>query len=364
VRQVEEQLATVLQQAAPESDGVAFEEVARRVHRRRTVKWSALATVGTAAAVGAVVLAVALGSLAPHRPTHQPAGTPSVDLSGTVPWIDTPAQPYKPPPAPSTTQPKTDGRPCSADDVTATWAIGDGAGGRLFTSVRFRNTSQTTCVLKGYPQVVASEPGMPDVTANPASWPSPGTANMPPRQVTFLWLETDTYCDARPDGGGGEPPYHHISIDMPGGGTITMETPARGLDITCGLYRTEFFVEQEPQPEPRDPLADLVASIEVPPTVTAGSVMTYVVELSNPTDQAISLKRCPSYLEVIGSSPAQSKESYALNCAGAAAIQAHNSVQFEMRIHVPTQAPAGPSEVHWSLAGPRLAEAKADVTIA
>ena len=147
--QVEEQLATVLQQAAPESDGVAFEEVARRVRRRRTVRLSALATVGTAAAVGAVVLAVALGSPARNRPFLQPAGTPSMDLSGTVPWIDAPAQPYKPPPAPSTVQPKTDGRPCSAGDVTATSAMGDGAGGRLFTSVRFRNTSQTTCVLKG-----------------------------------------------------------------------------------------------------------------------------------------------------------------------------------------------------------------------
>jgi hypothetical protein len=85
---------------------------------------------------------------------------------------------------------------------------------------------------------------------------------------------------------------------------------------------------------------------------------------SSPTDQAISLRRCPSYVEVIGSSPALSKESYALNCAGAAAIQAYNSVQFEMRIHVPAEASAGPSEVHWSLAGPELAEAKADVTIA
>jgi hypothetical protein len=31
---------------------------------------------------------------------------------------------------------------------------------------------------------------------------------------------------------------------------------------------------------------------------------------------------------------------------------------------VPAEASAGPSEVHWSLAGPELAEAKADVTIA
>ena len=44
--------------------------------------------------------------------------------------------------------------------------------------------------------------------------------------------------------------YHHVVIDMPGGGTVTLN---RELDLTCGLHLTKFFVNRESQPEPHDP---------------------------------------------------------------------------------------------------------------
>ena len=131
-----------------------------------------------------------------------PAAT-SVSLSGTIPWIDTAVPPFQTPTPSPAPLPAIDARPCRADDVAANFGAGDGAGGHLITYVQFRNVSQTTCVLKGYPDVTASEAGLPDVAATKGSFfqgSDDVTANMRPGQQTLLGLETDTYCDARPGG--------------------------------------------------------------------------------------------------------------------------------------------------------------------
>jgi Protein of unknown function (DUF4232) len=360
VTRVEEQLPALLRLAAPESKGVSVENVARRVRRRRRIRWSLAA--GSAATLAVVAALVAPGPSTPSRRIDQPTPTPPVDLSGTVPWIDAPAQRYQPPPSSPRPPPATNARPCRAADVAANWAGVEGAGGHTMFTVRFRNTSETPCVLKGYPHVLATEPGLPNVTGTESSFfPVPGTANMLPGQVTFLGLESDTYCDARPDGGDPRVVYHRVVIDMPGGGTVTLN---RKFDMTCGLRLTKFFVNQEPQPEPHDPLADLEATIQLPDTVNAGTVMTYVVELSNPTSRAIDLQRCPSYVEVLGNPSARAKETYALNCAPVDTIQPSDSVRFEMRIQVPSQATTGQVNISWSLAGPGLPTAAATIHIA
>lgn len=246
--QVEERLAQLLNLAAPTSDGIAFDDVARRVRRRRTVMWSGIATATTVAAVVATVSLAGVfdtGRSSRLEQASPPVTSPSVDMSGAVPWLDTSASPYPPPTAASPTpSAAADARACTANDVTASLTDRDGAGGHSIMYVRFRNTSQSTCMLKGYPQVAATEPGLPAVAGtNGSFFPSPGTANMPPGQDTFLGLETDTNCPARPDGSGGKPPYHHISIHLPGGGTVLLDKPSTGFDVTCGLRLTEFFVQ-------------------------------------------------------------------------------------------------------------------------
>jgi hypothetical protein len=114
--------------------------------------------------------------------------------------------------------------------------------------VRFGNISNSTCALKGYPQVTATEPGRPDVVGTDGSFfTTDGSANMAPGGYTLHGLETDTYCAARPGGGGGAPPYHHVDIALPGGGTVSLDDPD-GFDLTCRLHLTEFSV-----PEPTNP---------------------------------------------------------------------------------------------------------------
>ena len=241
---------------------------------------------------------------------------------------------------------------------------GDGAGGHLLFHVRFDNTSDTTCVLAGYPRVTATETGQPDVTGQDGSFfPAPATANIAPGQDSLLGLETDTYCADRPDGGGGRPPYHHLVIDLPGaGGTVALDA-AEGLDLTCGLHLTRFFVPQPEQPDPPSPLQHLAVAIETPDTVAAGTTLDYAIDLTNRSDQPVSLNPCPAYLQA-ASPPTPVKDIEALNCAPVGSIPARGTVRFEMRMPIPADTPAGELRVFWDLIGPDLASvASVDITV-
>lgn len=356
---VEDRLADLLHAAAPPSHGVAFDDVQRRVRRRRSVQWP-LATAAATAAVVVAVVSVA-GNAGGGR-QERATTSPSVNLAGTIPWVDQPAAPYRAPTA-APPAPGSDARACTAGDVTASLADGNGAGGHSERYVRFRNTSTSTCVLKGYPRVTASEPGHPAVAGTDGSFfPSFSTANMRPGQDTYLGVETDTYCAARPGGGPPGPLYHRLEVTLPGGGTVTVDDPAKGFDVSCGLHLTAFFVQQsEPRPV-HDPLSDLTVSLEVPTKVAAGSTLVYVADLTNPTDRSVTLARCPGYVEA-ASGPIPIKEVYGLNCAPVGAIAAHDTVRFAMRLHVPDQAASGPLTFHWSMAAPFSVASQATVTV-
>lgn len=358
---VEDRLAELLHSAVPQSQGVAIGDVKRRVRQRRAVQWSLAASAATAAVVvAAVSVMVTSDSGRPERVT----ATPSVNLAGTVPWVDKSSPPYQAPAAPSPSTPATNARACTARDVAAGFADGNGAGGHSVRYVRFRNTSTSTCVLKGYPHVTASEPGHPSVAGTDGSFfPTGSTENMSPGRDTYLGVETDTYCAARPGGGPSGPAYHRLDITLPGGGTITVHDPSIGFDVACGLHLTRFFVQQPEQRSAHDPLSDLIVSLEVPPTVVAGSALVYVADLTNPTDKAVSLARCPGYVEAGSADTTRLKEAYALNCAPVGAISAHDTVRFEMRLHIPAQAAGGTMTFRWSMAAPFSVTSVATVTV-
>jgi hypothetical protein len=354
---VEERLAELLRATAPPSEGVAFDDVERHVRHRRAVRLSA-AGVAAVVVIGGTTAALLATSGSGH-PEQLGTGQ-RVNLAGTVPWISTPPSPYQAPPAP-TRAPATNARPCAATDVAVTIVDGDGAGGHSIKYAVFRNVSSSTCVLKGYPRVVATEPGHPGVTATDGSFfPSGHPANMRPGGVTQLGVETDITCMDRVSGGPAGPTYHHLAITLPGGGTIRVDDPS-GLDVGCGVHLTRFFVRPADLPQPHDPLSDLQVSLEAPPSVAAGSTLVYVVDMTNPTDHAISLDRCPGYVEVAFGSPI--KEVYELNCAPVRAIAAHRVVRFAMRLPIPADTPAGSLRLEWSLAAPFSVTTEAPVAV-
>ena len=204
------------------------------------------------------------------------------------------------------------------------------------TYIRFRNVGNSTCLVTGYPDVTATEPGRPDVVGSRGSFfPSGHPANMPPGTgTTLLGLESDTYCAARPGGGGGGDDYRYFIVTLPGGGTLSLTLPGNGLDLTCGLHLTQFFDPSYPQPQPVYPLAALTATLVLAQAAHAGQTLDYEVDLRNPTTKSIGLEPCPAYVEA-ASSPTPVKKSYALNCAPVAAIAAGQTVRFAMQLPLP-----------------------------
>lgn len=357
---VEEQVAQLLKSSAPACQAVSFDDVRRRVRQRRTIR---LAATGSALSVIAVAAAAGLLVSTGGGEPAEPATSPSVNLTGAVPWIDSPAQPYQPPAASATKPAATDARPCTARDVAARFEGHEGAGGHSVNYVRFRNVSSSTCVLKGYPTVTASEPGQPDVQGtNGSFFPSPGTADMAPDGETILGLGTDTYCDKRPGGGVGGPAYHHVAVGLPGGGTVELATPSGGLDVTCGLHLMQFFVPPPTETGAVDPLGSLTAVLETPERVRAGSTLVYVAALTNPTDNSIRLDPCPSYVQSTAA-PTPVKDGHQLNCKAMPTIAGGQTVRFEMRMTVPAGAPKGPLTIYWSGGWPNGVSATASVDV-
>lgn len=312
----------------------------------------------------ATLAVVAAGCASGTAPTPHAAKTqtslssPAVS-SAVVPWIYAPTTPPPPPSAPPPPTRPADGRRCRISDVSAHLGESNGAGGHLLVTVRFRNVSTSMCVLIGYPGVVATEPGRPDVTGTDGSYfdSGEGSANMSPGSSTLLGLETDTYCAARPGGGGGLPRYHHLDVTLPGESKSIDLHDAVGIDITCGLRVSQFWV---PQPPPELPqVRALTATLEMPSRITAGTVLVYVVDLANETDQPIALMPCPAYLQSVPGV----KDIEALNCSTVDVIAPNHDVRFEMHMTLPASAPpTGRTTIAWWLISANIS-AKAQATI-
>lgn len=218
------------------------------------------------------------------------------------------------------------------------------------TYIRFRNVGNSSCLLSGYPDVTATDPGRPDVAGTHGSFFDYGhAADMPARTgTTLLGLESDTYCGARPGGGGGGETYRHFTVTLRGGGAVSLTVPGQGLDLTCGLHVTKFFDPNYPEPQPILPFAPLRATLVLPRAATAGQTLVYEVDLHNPTNSAVGLKPCPAYVEaLIGPTPV--KQSYALNCTPVATIAAGQTVRFAMKLPIPADTPAGQLRIEWAL---------------
>jgi hypothetical protein len=306
------------------------------------------------ASAACAAMALLAAGCASHAGSPPPArSAASGTEQGVVAWVHAPTAPPVPStPAPPAPRP-TDARACRADDIAARFQSRNGAGGHEIFYVRFPNVSESTCVLFGYPQVTATEPGQPEVGATDGSFFQLGDpANMAPGGNTLLGLETDTNCAARPGGGGGGPLYHHFDIALPAGGTVGLDQPD-GLDLTCGLHLTRFWVPRAEHPEPPDSLTELTASLEMPATVAADAVLVYVVALTNPTEHPITLDPCPAYIQA-DSSPTPVKDIEALNCAPVRTLAAGATTRFEMHLQMPGDTAAGTVRVFWSLVGPDM----------
>jgi hypothetical protein len=251
-------------------------------------------------------------------------------------------------PLPVTPRPTT-GPACTAADVQVTPDGGNGGGGHLYRTYDFRNAGTGPCLLRGFPRVVASEPGKPPFVATDGGFfvgHDDVAATLSPGESAALSLETDTNCQARYAVPNTFPTnlYHTVTVSIPGGGNVVL---AGDFDVECGLFTGQFSVAQPPQQYSQSPVAGVTVQVEVPKAVEAGAVLRYVVALTNPTSHDMVLSPCPSYQQGLG---AAGKAIRALNCETVRSIAAGQTVRFAMQLDVPADTPAGPSQVYWNIA--------------
>ncbi|HEV2256427.1 MAG TPA: DUF4232 domain-containing protein [Streptosporangiaceae bacterium] len=314
---------------------------------------SRLRTAGPAVAA-AVVVALAAAGCGSTVALVARAGSPSPPVSpvserGAVPWVDRPGRLFLPSPLPAQRLP-ANARPCTAAQVRVSPDGGNGGGGHSYQTFAFRNVSRTTCILRGYPAVVASEPVKAEVTAADGGFfvGRELSGNMPPGGITTLSLETERDCPARYANPAQYPHliYHTVTVGIPGGGHVVIN---QAFDVLCGLYTGQFAMAQPPQRYTQSPVTGASAAIELPSGVVAGTTLDYVVDLTNPTGTVMMLSPCPGYQQDLG---AAGKAILALNCRAQPRIPAHQTVRFAMQLQVAAGTPTGPDTVYWEIAGP------------
>jgi Domain of unknown function (DUF4232) len=312
---------------------------------------SRLRAAGLAGAV-AMVAALAAAGCGSKAAPRAAASIPSpsiraVSERGAVPWANLPGQVFVPSPLPVPRPPAT-APPCMASQVRVSPEGENGATGHLFAYFAFRNVSGRACILRGYPAVVASQPGKPSVTAAHSGWFSNDerSGNMRPGGVTTLSIETDRDCPARYAHPGTFPTlaYHTATIGIPGGGQVVIH---HAFDVLCGLFTGKFAVAQPPRRYTRSPVAGAHVALQLPSGAVAGTTLDYVAAITNPAGTTMMLSPCPGYWQGLGRA---GKTVLALNCRAQRQIPAHQTVRFAMRLQVPADTPTGPATVYWQIA--------------
>jgi hypothetical protein len=316
-----------------------------------------------AIAVTAALAAVSCGTVpvpSGHREQAPPAGR--AGQRGVIPWVSQPGRIIWPRPLPRHFVPAT-ALPCTAAGLRVFPAGGNGATGHTEFTLGLRDISRTACLLKGYPHVVATQPGRRDVVAADGGYMvgRERAGDMPPGGVTWLNLETDRDCPARYANPGRYPTlvYHAVTVSIRGCGLVIIHQP---FDVLCGLFTGQFAVTGPPQRSAQPPWAGVRAGLELPAPVAAGSVLRYVADLTSPAGKPMRLSPCPGYFGGIG---VAGKTVLELNCAAVPGRQlpAHQTVRFAMQLPVPAGTPTGPARVGWSIAGPVTAYAHGSVRV-
>ena len=119
----------------------------------------------------------------------------------------------------------------------------NGATGHNLYSFKVTNGSRNECVLAGFPEVIATEPGSAPVQADDFTIMGSGGPGGPirPREYGVLVLETRRDCEARFANSSRRLIYRTLVFRF-GGGEKTVSAPGGGLDVLCGLGTQQFTV--------------------------------------------------------------------------------------------------------------------------
>jgi hypothetical protein len=223
-----------------------------------------------------------------------PTGTsPSSGLAGLVPWVDRPLPAYV---APSPTPYPTSASLCRTTQLRIGGTQTGIGMSQAVLEVSLVNTGPAVCLLHGQPRVSGITGSGVRVTLPARPGPTFAgalvSADIVPGDHGYLDLGTGSACGTGADQMQSTM-YRELAFSMPDGGTLgghpTFNAGSCGVIVDqLGLSVT---AEGQPSPGPR---AGLTARLDAPSLVAAGSVLHYVVTLSNSMAQPIALSPCPA----------------------------------------------------------------------
>ena len=220
-------------------------------------------------------------------------------------------------------------------------------------------------MLGGYPpSVVATDPGRPPVSATDGAYgpfgdPGPA-ANVAPGNSGALSLTTTRSCPAGQSAPRPSQMFGHIVVTLPGGGQKTL---TGNFDVVCGVGTSRFGVVQPRPVYTPEWYAGLTASVAVANTVAAGSTLTFVVTLANPTTHVAHINPCPGYIEHLWGHNVNDVTGHGLNCNTLHQIPASGRIRYEMRLAVPKSAQTGNGTLQWAISGPDAPVAQVAVRV-
>lgn len=300
-----------------------------------------------------------------HHPTHRRGPALALLASGmllggaahgapTVPWLNQPAPALAAAAAPAA----VGAHPCSSADLRVVAGAAGAYRGQATQEIRLTNIGSAACHLAGFPGAQLQPLGAAPQAVG-ASEAAPQLANaridLAPGDEAVMVLGTPGSCEAA--NGPGRKVSKRVQLALPGGGLKVLD--GVHIDTLCGRATVVKFhaVESDATVAARaqragSPLHQLTGSLSAPSQAVRGGELRYVVTLSNPTANPVSLAACPGYTQSLYANGKASDSTLRLNCAAAGSqIAAHSSVSFEMRAQVPAELAPGDLKLSWQLQG-------------
>jgi len=269
-----------------------------------------------------------------------------------VPWLNQPVAPRAAPlamPAPSV-------HPCAAASLRIVAGASGAWRGQATQEIRLTNTGLEACHLPGFPSAQLQPAGAaPQAVA--ASVEAPQLAGerleLAPGAEALMLLGTPGSCEAS-----GKPQRKvskRLQLALPGGGLRQLD--GVHVDTLCGRASVLRFERVEGEAAPMAQaqragaaLQRLTGSISVAQEAARGGLLRYVVTLTNPTPNPVSLATCPAYTQSLYAGGKAADSTLRLNCAGAGGVIAANaSVSFAMQAQVPSDLAPGELKLSWKL---------------
>jgi hypothetical protein len=335
------QQAPSVSSVAGPPDGKDRVIAAVRSYRRRRASAALLAGAGAAA----VVLGVGVGLPSASDDVLAPATTPKVTQSATsasrpaAAWINEPGTAYEPPPSPPVT-----GRACTGRDLEIRASRVGAALGSTVQSIILTNSSGSRCVISRVPKMtMTSRSGDVRRSVEGSGREGGETIALAPGAAAYVIVGVVTVeC-----GSAAVDIADRMSLQ------VTEGEPSRlvrglGLPLNCSKPSVRGFGTREPAPDmpSEDPSSRLEATWDGPDAAPAGSMMYYVITLTNSTSADISLDPCPSYTQYAHQ---KASEPLLLNCADVPVIRAGEKESFAMRLALPTRPKGSFIKVGWHL---------------